>query len=172
VVDNSDLILKAKLQVQETLKGLGNLGEGIRKLTGINTQSQKTGAQDAVKHSYAQETLRKQMLATSEAVKSVLSPAMAGFGIKMLGISGTIAAATKSVKDFGETAQTLKFVSRETSLTTSTLQQMETAYVRAGSSAEAANAHLIKNAQDWKNYHQYAQSTLGDYFWDSRSEVV
>jgi Lysozyme like domain len=158
MASQSDVLQLVARIKDEMTPGLQKMVRELRAFTGYNSAAQKEGTILAQKHMFAQGDLRKAMLATSESVKNALSPALEGMGLRMLGIGAAVAAAGKSVKDFGEKARELKFNSVETGLATKNLQVLGAAYERVGSTAETAFALLRKSATDMSQFRMHRGS--------------
>ena len=82
--------------------GLQKMVREIRAFTGFNTAAHKEGTVLAQKHGVAFQDLRKAVQGTSETIKGVLTPAMAGLGIGTLSAGAAIAGLTSGVKSLAE----------------------------------------------------------------------
>jgi hypothetical protein len=79
------------------------------------------GSRLAKEHAKQFQELRKATTETSRTVKELLLPTMAALGVGSITAGAGIAALTKSIISFGETAKQLKFLRQETGLATQNL---------------------------------------------------
>src|ERR1019366_1592505 len=148
--DVLSLVAKFKMEGSEDLKKFFSQfksgGDAVSKF-------HKEGAAGAQKHTFAMQDLKKGVAETSEHIKSILTPAMAGLGLAAISVGGAVAGATAAIKSFGELSLHLTRLREETGMNVTSLLALEQEAVRVGSSAEAMDAGLSKfaeNLEQWR----------------------
>src|ERR1017187_4668904 len=131
----------------------------------------KEGAAGAQKHTFAMQDLKKGVAETSEHIKSILTPAMAGLGLAAISVGGAVAGATAAIKSFGELSLHLTRLREETGMNVTSLIALEQEAVRVGSSAEAMDAGLSKFAENLEQWGA-GRGAIVEAMRNQRPEIV
>jgi hypothetical protein len=133
---------------------LRDMTRRLREFGDFGTQVHKTGTRYAKDHRNAFEDLRKSVKETSEHVRGVLTPAMAGLGLGAIGTGAAIAGVTAAIKEFAGSARDLTYLRTETGLSIDTLRQFDALAGRIGSSSQSMNQGFetsAANLEQWRN---------------------
>jgi hypothetical protein len=123
---------------------LKNMRKAFQDLQANINGTHKDGIAISKDHARAYSDLQRNVDKVRQNLSGAFTPALAAVGITALSTSGAIAAVAEAVKSLGEKSQSLKFLSRQTQLSTDTLRTWEGMAERVGSSAEAMDAGVAK----------------------------
>src|ERR1019366_1226099 len=112
----------------------------------------KEGAAGAQKHGFAMQDLRKSMITTSEHIKGILTPAMAGMGLAMISVGGAIAGLTSSMKSFGTLSVDMDRMRVITGLTTKEILALDESAEELGTTSQGMNAGLKAAAENLRQF--------------------
>lgn len=79
-----------------------------------------------------------------------------------IGVSASIAGAIKAVKDFGKTAEDLKFTSLESGFSTKKIESLTSGMEAFGDSVEAAHAKQVHLGQELNQFRQHHKSMFDE----------
>lgn len=142
--------------IRETYRHLGLLDERGRR---VHT----AGARYAKIHSTAFGDFNKAARNASDQIKKVIAPFLTALGIGTITAGAGLALLTKSIIDFGDTAQRLKQLRQETGLPENNLRQYEALAPFIGSTAEKMDAGFVEARKQWDIFRRWRVGQIQEW---------
>lgn len=155
---SQDDSLKIAAEIVDKFSGpLKDMQRSLRALSGTATIAHKEGARHAKEHEHRIGELRKEFIESGRQVRELFVPALASIGIAGFSAAEGIKKIAESIVDFGQSARSLTYLSRQTGLTVDQLRELEALAPRIGSSANEMSRGLGAFAEHMEKLRRMAQ---------------
>jgi hypothetical protein len=150
--------------IRDLQRQVGAMADQLRK-------THKLGIGDADAHFKAFRKLREETHELSTQVKSVVTPAMAAFGITTLSVAGAVAAITKSVGDFGTVARNLSNLSHFSGLRVQDVRVYEELAAALGSSKTEMDGFITSFSTNMDQWRRLGRGPVAEFFATQGSQI-
>src|ERR1019366_3305881 len=152
-MSDNDIQLKASMTDGVTPTA-NKIWETLKKLSGWQNKSNNEGTQFARHHAEAHGDLLKAVTKTSDAVKGMLTPAMAGLGLGAIGVGAAMEKLTSGIKGLGEHWHELSYISKESGFAKNFIAQFEELGSLTGQAPAQIDNMLSKFGESFAAFQQ------------------
>jgi hypothetical protein len=144
MADQSEqLRLQASIDTSKFGPQLRDMQRSLRALAADTKITHQAGVKFSRDHAEALNELRTQFQKAGGMAREVFTPALGAIGISAFGAAEGIKKVVEAVKGFGDSTQTLTFLSKQTGLTINQLRLWQEEATRVGTSAESMTRGFV-----------------------------